>query len=135
VAELQRISAALDAKEPVGDHVTRELVEELQAATQIGRSSLLHADGPLWFRGFALWPDSDGDRIAGLLERFRARRFVSGHTPVVNGITARFDDRVFLIDTGMLSSHYTGGRPSALEISGETISAIYTTGREVLASR
>jgi len=135
VAELQRISAALDAKEPVGDHVTRELVEELQAATQIGRSSLLHADGPLWFRGFALWPDSDGDRVAGLLERFRARRFVSGHTPVVNGITARFDNRVFLIDTGMLSSHYTGGRPSALEISGETISAIYTTGREVLASR
>jgi hypothetical protein len=41
---------------------------------------------------------------------------------------------VFLIDTGMLSSHYTGGRSSALEISGETITAIYTDGREVLAS-
>jgi len=134
VAELRRIAAAVEAKEPAGDHVTRELVEELRAATQIVQSSLLHADGPLWFRGFAVDPDSDGAKVAALLERFHAARFVTGHTPMVKGITSRFDNRVFLIDTGMLSSYYTGGRASALEISGGTITAIYANGREVLAS-
>jgi hypothetical protein len=132
VAELQRIAAALEAKTAVGDHVTREFVEQLQAATQIGRSSLLHADGPLWFRGLALWPESEAPKVTALLEHFNARRLVTGHTPVVKGITPRFDNRVFLIDTGMLSRVYTGGRPSALEIAGETITAIYTDGREIL---
>jgi alkylhydroperoxidase family enzyme len=132
VTELQRIAAALEAKEPPGDHVTREFFQELQAATQIGRSSLMHADGPLWFRGYALWPDSEAGKIAALLERFGAERFVTAHTPIVKGITPRFDNRVFLIDTGMLSSHYTGGRPSALEITDDAVSAIYTDGRETL---
>jgi hypothetical protein len=31
----------------------------------------------------------------------------------------RFDNKVFLIDTGMLSSYYPGGRASALEICDE----------------
>jgi hypothetical protein len=135
VAELQRIAAAVEAKEPAGEHVTRELVQELQAATQIVGSSLLHDDGPLWFRGFALWPESDAAKVDILLERFHAARFVTGHTPTVKGIRSRFDNRVFLIDTGMLSSHYPGGRASALEISGDTITAIYTDGREILTAR
>jgi hypothetical protein len=40
---------------------------------------------------------------------------------------------VFLIDTGMLSSFYKGGRPSALEIEGGRITAIYTGERETLS--
>ena len=130
VAELQRIAAAVEAKDSPGDHVTREFVQELQEATRIGQSSLLHADGPLWFRGFALWPETEDARITALLERFGATRFVTGHTPQMKGITPRFDGRVFLIDTGMLSSHYKGGRPSALEITDDAVRAIYTDGRE-----
>ena len=44
----------------------------------------------------------------------------------------RFGNRVFFIDTGMLSSYYAGGRPSALEIDGGTFTAIYLDHREVL---
>ncbi len=131
-AELKRIAAALDERRPVGDHVTRELVETLQSAVQIGKTSLLTEDGPLWFRGFATWPDSDGDKITALLERFGGRRFVTGHTPMVGNIMPRFDNRVFLIDTGMLSSRFKGGRPSALEITGDTVTAIYVGSRDVL---
>jgi hypothetical protein len=132
-AELKRLATALEAKQPVDDHVTREFVEAIQAAGRIGTSSLLHERGPMWFRGFAEWPDEESTKVEALLQRFKASRFVTGHTPIVKGITSRFGHRVFLIDTGMLSSTYKGGRPSALEIVGDTVTAIYPNGREVLA--
>lgn len=133
--ELTRISAALEARTPVGDHVTREFVEELQAAAQIGKSSLLREEGPMWFRGFATWPETEAGKVTAILEHFKAQRFVTGHTPVVKRITPRFENRVFLIDTGMLSTHYEGGRASALELSGETATAIYVDGREELVKQ
>ena len=43
---------------PVGDHVTREFVEALQALLAVGKSSLFEPEGPLWFRGYATWPDN-----------------------------------------------------------------------------
>ena len=53
----------------------------------------------------------------------------SGHTVQDEGrIEVRFDGRVFLIDTGMLSSVYTGGQPSALVIEDGAFTAIYTDG-------
>jgi hypothetical protein len=130
--EIKRIAGAVEARQPVGDHVTREFVEELQSAVQIGKSPLLTENGPLWFRGYATWPDNEGEKITALLEHYNARRFVTGHTPVVQQITPRFDNRVFLIDTGMLSSRYKGGRPSALEITGDTVTAVYVGRRDVL---
>lgn len=114
-----------------GGPVDAEHIEMLQIALGIGESSLLAPGGPLWFRGFATWSDDEGSELVGsLLERYRARRFVSGHT-VQQKITSRFDHRIFLIDTGMLGAVYRG-RASALELAGERVSAIYTDGREVL---
>jgi len=130
--ELQRIGAALENDGPVGDHVSRQFVEALQTIGKVPASSLAHPDGPLWFRGFTTWAETDRPKVDALLERFKAARFVTGHTPTINGIRSRFDQRVFLIDTGMLSSRFTGGRASALEIAGDTVTAIYPTGREVL---
>jgi hypothetical protein len=130
--ELQRIGAAVENDGSVGEHVTRGFVEALQTIGKVPSSSLVHPDGPLWFRGFATWPDADRAKVDALLKRFKAARFVTGHTPTLNGIQARFDHRIFLIDTGMLSSRFAGGRASALEIAGDTVTAIYPTGREVL---
>lgn len=114
-----------------GGPVDAEHIEMLQIALGIGESSLLAGDGPLWFRGFATWSDAEGGELVGsLLERYRARRFVTGHT-VQREITSRFDHRIFLIDTGMLRAVYRG-RASALEISGKQISAVYTDGRKLL---
>ena len=61
-AELQRIAEALKANQPVGDEVTREYVERLQAVDNIAASWLLAPNGPLWFRGFATWTDQDRGR-------------------------------------------------------------------------
>jgi len=55
-----------------------------------------------------------------LLEAFQATHIVVGHTVQKGGrIRPRFGDKVFLIDTGMLSSYYPGGRASAMEICGD----------------
>ena len=113
VAELQRISAALQASAPPGEHVTREFVEQLQALLAVGKSSLFEPEGPLWFRGFAQWPEtpeSNDTQVTPLLTKFGVERFVTGHTPSQSGrIVSRFSNRLILIDTGMLST--LQGRP------------------------
>lgn len=108
--------------------------EHLRAAAlltpldKIGASSLLHAEGPLWFRGFSNWTDEEGAPLmAALLAKYQVKRFVTGHTPQPNGtIRERFGGTLFLIDTGMLNgTFYPGGRPSALEITAEGAKPLY----------
>ena len=131
--EVQRIAEALKTGAPPGDHVTREFVDRIQGLLQIGKSSLLDPDGPLWFRGYAQWPDTDEPKMTALVQRFNVQRFVTGHTPSLPGrVRMRFGGRSFLIDTGMLSTYFKGGRASALEIQDGRITAIYTDAREVL---
>ncbi len=96
------------------------------------------AGGPLWFRGAARWEEEvDSERMVELLTEVGAQRMVGGHTVQDQGrIEVRFGGRVFLIDTGMLSSVYTGGRPSALVIQDGVFSALYTDGTsEVLVDQ
>jgi hypothetical protein len=86
-------------------------------------------DGPLWFRGYDKWTDEEGAaQIGKILEAYDAAHIAVGHTVQKGGrIRPRFDNRVFLIDTGMLSSYYPGGRASALEICGDArFTAEYT---------
>jgi hypothetical protein len=133
VAELQRISAALQASAPPGEHVTREFVDQLQALLAVGKSSLFEPEGPLWFRGFALWPetqDSNDTQVTPVLKKFGVERFVTGHTPSQAGrIVSRFNNRLILIDTGMLTTFFKNGRASALELHNGRITAIYTDSR------
>ena len=91
-------------------------------------------DGPLGFRGASRWSEEEhGAEMAALIDGIGAEIMVVGHTPDRDGtIRPRFGGRVIAIDTGLLSSYYTGGRPSALEIDGGTFTAIYLGEREVL---
>jgi hypothetical protein len=86
--------------------------------------------GPLWFRGAARWDEETmTEEMVELLQGVGAERMACGHTPQVEGhIEVRFGGRVFLIDTGMLSTFYTGGRPSALVIEDGVFTAIYGDG-------
>jgi hypothetical protein len=99
-------------------------------------TSLLSAreDGPLWYRGMASEPETEFEpMLDSILRRLNARAVVIGHTPVANGqITTRFGGRVVMIDTGMLNGEfYPKGVPSALEMRGNTLAAIYEDGRSV----
>lgn len=95
----------------------------------------LGADGPLWFRGYDRWGDQEGaPQVGKLLEGYKAAHLVVGHTVQKDGrIRPRFGNKVFLIDTGMLSSYYPGGRASALEIcGGAKFIAVYADQQVVL---
>jgi hypothetical protein len=81
----------------------------------------VRVDGPLWFRGYDQWNEEEGAaQVSKLLEAYNAAHIAVGHTVQKGGrIRSRFGGKVFLIDTGMLSSYYPGGGPSALEICGD----------------
>jgi hypothetical protein len=95
--------------------------------------------GPLWYRGLVdeneTEPASASD-VTSILQTLGARAMVVGHTvPSSFRITTRFDGRVFQIDTGMLGgSFYPGGVASALEIRGDTLTALYESGRTPLGT-
>jgi hypothetical protein len=92
-------------------------------------------DGPLWFRGYDQWSEEEGaPQASKVLEAYKAKHVVVGHTVQKSGrIRPRFGNKVFLIDTGMLSSYYPGGRASALEICGDAkIVAVYLDQQVVL---
>lgn len=114
----------------------RQYAEMLVELLEIGSWSIVHTDGPVWFRGFASWTEEEAaSKLEQLQKRYKAKRFVVGHTvPAIHRILPRFDDRVFLIDTGMLSDVYLGGQPSALEIVGEDVTAIYLDSRVPLVT-
>ena len=112
------------------ESLTEDDVSEAKALLpilNIDSSALLNANGPLWFRGFAAWTDEEGrERTAALLKKYKVKRFVTAHTPQPGKILSRFGNTLFLIDTGMLDGKfYPGGRPSALEITGDEVKEIY----------
>ena len=112
----------------------RALAKDLDGADGVGGWYLVHPDGPLWFRGAALGNEQENaEHIETILDQLEVERMVIGHTVMRDGtINSRFGGRVLAIDTGMLSEVYKGGRPSALEIVGNTVTAIYKGERHLL---
>ncbi len=132
VAELktatEKIAAEKEGRDAPAPTLDGPWLREAIAVFEIGKWAILAPEGPMWFRGYATWPDTAGPMVTTVLQRFRAARIVVAHTPQpATAIVSRFDNRVFLIDTGMLASVYKG-RPSALEIVGDQIKAIYPDG-------
>ncbi len=111
----------------------RSLSAEIRHVAELSSWLTVREDGPMWFRGYARWSDEEGiARMPSILESLRAERVVVGHTPQQPfEIRHRFDSRVFLIDTGMLTSFYKG-HPSALEIQNGSFTAFYLTRQDLL---
>jgi hypothetical protein len=88
-------------------------------------------DGPLWYRGYSSEPEEKlAKDLERTLARLHARRIVTGHTTTVSRrITSRFNNRVLLIDTGMMADG-SGGRASALEILNGRFTAYYSGGEQ-----
>ena len=125
-AEIERINVLANEGKATPD--MGRIANLLLPVANVGTTALFAENGPLWFRGFAMWEEEPARQlIEGLLERHRAKRFVTGHTVQPKGsITERFPGKLFLIDTGMLGPPpFPNGRPSALVIEGERASPLY----------
>jgi hypothetical protein len=108
------ISAEKKSRVPSNPELQAKLIQFLQFPDWLS----VRVDGPVWFRGYDQWSEEEGStEVDKILKSFKADHLVTGHTVQKGGrIRPRFGDKVFLIDTGMLSSYYHGGRASALEI-------------------
>ncbi len=128
------IAAAKEAgNEPDRRRLNVPLLMEAQEVLKLDSWLAINGEGALWYRGLATLPDdAAGGPFAALLQKYGARRFITGHTPQQSrSITIRFGGRAVLIDTGMLISVYKG-RASALEIDGEKLTAYYEDGKVTL---
>lgn len=105
------------------------LVREAAEILGLDRWSLLAGDGPLWYRGYASADEATLEApFTALLKFWNAERLVVGHTPAPPfQVRARLQGRVFVIDTGMLTSVYKG-IGSALDIQSGRVTAIYADG-------
>lgn len=132
VAVVQAEIASVDKSNPASTELDWS---RLKRFLEMDKWLSVREDGPLWFRGYDQWTDEEGQPLVQkILEAYGARNIVAAHTVQRSGrIRSRFAGRVFLIDTGMLSSYWPGGRASALEVNSDgSITAKYPDGQEVL---
>ncbi len=106
--------------------VEPELKESLQKLLSLPAWFSNSPDSPIWYRGLALEPEEKlKSSVDAMLARLKIGYIVAGHTVRPKAvINQRFDNRIFLIDTGMLKSVYAG-KASALEIQDGRFTAYY----------
>lgn len=106
--------------------VDPELKAEMQKFLTLQNWFTNSPDSPIWYRGLALEPEEKlKPGVDAMMARLKIGYIVAGHTVRPKGaISQRFDNRVFLIDTGMLKAVYAG-KASALEIQDGRFTAYY----------
>jgi hypothetical protein len=132
ITTVLRADLVAEAKSRVPANARQAKIQEF---LKLGDWFSVRPDGPLWFRGYDQWSDEEGAAKANkILQEYKASRIIVGHTVQKAGrMRARFGNKVFLIDTGMLSSYYPGGAASALEICGDgKFVAVYPDQQAVL---
>ena len=139
-SELQRVASEARRRaglqDGAGPGQAAQVIQQhpLADLQELDKWVTISANGPLWFRGYATWRSDEGaGRLNELQRKYGSVRFVVGHT-MTSGfrVMPRFTARVFLIDTGMLSSYYQGGRASALDIDNGVYTVVTLDGRQVL---
>jgi len=121
-------------------HVPSNAMRSAKISQLAGLSTWLciREDGPLWFRGYDQWSDEEGlSQVEKILGAYNATNIVVGHTVQKTAtIRPRFGAKIFLIDTGMLSTYYPGGKASALEIGDDgSFTAVYMDQRVSLLDK
>ncbi len=133
--EIGKIAIAQKTGEPIEEYVTPEFIGRLQFLMTFEKLTLIEADGPLCTAAWRRCP-----RINSRLSmRCCAATAQAASCSATRrscrraGFRTRFGGLVALIDTGMLTSYFKGGQPSALEIQDGRLTAIYLSGREPLS--
>lgn len=116
------------------DGMEPELREAATRFVALKDAMFIDPNSPMWTRELATADEGvTRPRLDQVLRALDVDRIVVGHTTTADldfRISPRFDGNVVLIDTGMGPAY--GGRPSALEIVGETARAVYLDGERPL---
>jgi hypothetical protein len=123
VAQAELIAERKQHAKSSNTHLAR-----LEQFLALGGWLSVREDGPLWYRGYDQWSEQDGaPKVEKILTAYQATNIVVAHTVQRTArIRPGFGGRIMFIDTGMLSSYYQGGKPSALEISKDgNFTAVY----------
>jgi hypothetical protein len=123
----ERIETAKQANaQPDFTDLDVNLVRESADLIKMADWAVVAENGPMWYRGYAQAGEAELDApLAAVLKRNDVVRLVVAHTPQRDGsIAERLGGRLFVIDTGMLTSVYKG-RASALEIVGTRVTPLY----------
>jgi hypothetical protein len=121
--------------EGINQAVQKDLVSLPVPLDQVPMLFSASETGPLWYRGMANEPEETlAPTLETMMMQMRARAIVVGHTVVAPGrIVTRLGGRVIQIDSGMVGGQFfVGGAPSALELKGDTATAIYLDRKEPL---
>jgi Calcineurin-like phosphoesterase len=101
----------------------------------LGSWLCVREDGPLWYRGYDQWSEEETvSKVEKILGAYNATNIVVGHTVQKTAhIRTRAGGKIILIDTGMLSSYYSGGQVSALKIDDDRkFTAVYLDSQVLL---
>ena len=116
------------------EEVNEEVGKELSGKAPLEEGLTFHLKAPLQYRGLAEVPltrkqqEAHKEEVDRILANLDAERMVVGHTVTQGVIEPRFGGKHISIDTGMLEL-YEGGHQVALEIEGDTLSAIHPGGK------
>jgi hypothetical protein len=104
--------------------IDEQIRRELADFKLLDGGVVLDPDGPLWYRGLALAPETELEQhVNSLLEFHRVKRIVIGHTPTMGAVMPRFSGKVILADVGLSNAY--GARLACLLIEGEKLTAIH----------
>ena len=105
--------------------INEKVRQELADFKKLDGGIVTDEEGPLWYRGMALLPETDAGMNA-LLDRVLAlhqvRHIVIGHSPMV-AVMPRFGGKVIAIDVGLSKSF--GGPPAFLVIEDGKYSVMH----------
>lgn len=117
--------------EDINATIRGEIAGDLLAAPLPPGSFTTREDGPLWYRGLAREPETFAPALDAILVGQKARAIVVGHTVSQDGtVKVRFGGKVLTIDTGMQAAYVPGGTATAVELVGDTFTAIDEKGRK-----
>ena len=110
---------------------SQDVLDALAAVKRLGDASVLHTDGPLWYRGNVACSEIiEEHRLEASLRAIGADRVVVGHSPTpTRKVLQRFDGRVVEVDTGMLNFYYKGSG-NALVLEGGELRVFNQSGTE-----
>ncbi len=99
----------------INDRIRAEILGAYDMDDSLGDSQT----GPLWYRGLATNPEtSESEHVRNLLDTYKVKTVIVGHTPNLGIITPRFGGSVIITDTG-ISAYYGGQLASMLVENGE----------------